>query len=279
MATTVTTAPAAAPAPTSAPVVGAVAAAPTAPSVGLRGALLLLVAIYAAAVLSVAARPEDNPVAGWWPAAGLAVILVALGRPGLQRLLLTAAGLVVVTGLANVTGGRDWGISAAFGVANAAEAVVAGLVLRARHQGPPALVTLQDFVRLIVAAVAGGVVIALGQGHVDAGEQGGGGDARAHGAAADHSDRAHIAGDDALDLGQLRHLAVVEEGVDQTGALRRLHHLAEDAALFVQPVHDVEPGRGLDRVDGGQRCDLAAGLFRPCRAGRLDGGAEARAAE
>ena len=167
MATTVTTAPAAAPAataPTAAPVVGRAAVAPSTPRIGLRGSLLLLVAIYAAAVLSVATRPGDNPVAGWWPAAGLAVILVTLGRPGLQRLLLTAAGLVVVTGLANVTGGRDWGISTAFGVANAAEAVVAGLVLRARHEGPPALVTLQDFVRLIVAAVSGGVVIALGAG-------------------------------------------------------------------------------------------------------------------
>ena len=164
MATTVTSAPASAPAPTSAPVVGPVMVAPVAPRIGWRGSVLLLLAIYAAAVISVAARPDDNPVAGWWPAAGLAVILVTLGRPGLRRLVLTTAGLVVVTGLANVTGGRDWGISAAFGVANAAEAVVAGLVLRARHQGPPALVTLQDFVRLIVAAVAGGVVIALGAG-------------------------------------------------------------------------------------------------------------------
>ena len=162
MATTVTT-PARTPSPGPAALAGPAAGVPTTPRVGLRGSLLLLVSIYVAAVTSVAMRPEDNPVAGWWPAAGLAVALVALSRPGLDRLLLVTVGLVAVTGLANVTGGRDWGISAAFGVANAAEAVVAGLVLRARPQGgPPALVTLQDFMRLVAAAVAGGVVIAVG---------------------------------------------------------------------------------------------------------------------
>ncbi len=144
-------------------VVGTPVSEPTSPQLGTRGALALLAAIYLAAVTSVALRPDDNPVAGWWPAAGLAVVLVTLSRPGLQRLLLVTVGLVVVTGLANVTGGRDWGISTAFGAANAAEAVVAGLVLRARREaGPPALITLQDFVRLIVAAVLGGAVIAVG---------------------------------------------------------------------------------------------------------------------
>ncbi len=138
-------------------------AAPATPQLGTRACLLLLAAVYVLAVTSVWLRPDDNPVAGWWPAAGLAVILVALCRPGLGRLVAITAGIVVVTGLANVTGGRDLGISAAFGVANAAEAVVAGLVLRSRRQpGPPALVSLQDFVRLVLAAVAGGLVIAVG---------------------------------------------------------------------------------------------------------------------
>mgnify|MGYP003711556491 CR=1 FL=1 len=67
------------------------------------------------------------------PIKWVSVILIALGRPGLQRLLLTAAGIVVVTGLANVTGGRDWGISTAFGLANAAEALT-GEAVGARNR-------------------------------------------------------------------------------------------------------------------------------------------------
>ena len=47
----------------------------------------------------------------------------------------------------------------------AAEAVVAGLVLRARPTpGPAALVTLGDFVRLVVATALGGLVTAVGTG-------------------------------------------------------------------------------------------------------------------
>ena len=64
MATTVTTAPAAAPATTAAPVVGTVAATAATPRVGLRGSLLLLAAIYAAAVC------PSHDCCDWWPAGG-----------------------------------------------------------------------------------------------------------------------------------------------------------------------------------------------------------------
>ncbi|CAB4741099.1 unannotated protein [freshwater metagenome] len=141
--------------------------APAAPALGLRVAVLLLATTYVVATVSVAWRPADNPVAGWWPAAGLAVALVALVRPGAGRLAAVAAGIAVTTGLANLTGGRTLDVSAAFGAVNAAEAVVAGLVLRARPTpGPPVLVRLPDFVRLLVAAALGGLVIAVGSGTV-----------------------------------------------------------------------------------------------------------------
>ncbi|GAB2628154.1 hypothetical protein GCM10027270_14550 [Nocardioides ginkgobilobae] len=141
--------------------------APAAPALGLRAAVLLLAATYVVATVSVAWRPADNPVAGWWPAAGLAVALVALVRPGARRLVAATVGVAVATGLANLTAGRTPDVSAAFGAVNAAEAVVAGLVLRARPTpGPPTLGTLQDFVRLLVAAALGGVVIAVGSGTV-----------------------------------------------------------------------------------------------------------------
>lgn len=139
--------------------------APAAPALGLRAAVLLLAATYVVATVSVTWRPADNPVAGWWPAAGLAVALVALVRPGVGRLVAVVAGVAATTALANWTGGRAADVSLAFGAANAAEAVVAGLVLRARPTpGPPTLAMLQDFVRLLAAAALGGVVIAVGSG-------------------------------------------------------------------------------------------------------------------
>ena len=36
---------------------------------------LVLVAVYAVGLGSVVLRPADNPVAVWWPAAGLSVAL------------------------------------------------------------------------------------------------------------------------------------------------------------------------------------------------------------
>lgn len=152
--TTAATAPAPAPRP-----------APAAPLLGLRAAGVLLVATYAVAVLSVELRPGDNPVAVWWPAAALSVLLVALAPRGLVPLVAAVGAVAVVTGLANLTGGRAPDASLAFGVSNAAEALLAGLVLRARREpGPPALVTLPDYVRLVAAAALGGATIALGAG-------------------------------------------------------------------------------------------------------------------
>lgn len=139
--------------------------APAAPYLGLRAAVLLLAATYAVATVSVTWRPGDNPVAGWWPAAGLAVALVALVRPGVGRLLAAASSVALTTGLANFTAGRTGDVALAFGLVNATEAVVAGLVLRARPTpGPPSLASLPDFVRLLAAAALGGVVIAVGTG-------------------------------------------------------------------------------------------------------------------
>ncbi len=127
-----------------------------------RWTLVLLLAVYAAGVTSVVLRPADNPVAVWWPAAGLSVALVALTRPGRRELALVAAALVVVTGLSNYTGGRPWDVSVFFGLANASEAVVAGLVLRSGPvPGRPRLADLRDLLRLVVGAVLGASTMAL----------------------------------------------------------------------------------------------------------------------
>jgi signal transduction histidine kinase len=121
-------------------------------------ALLLLGGVYAAGVGAVVFAPEDDPVASWWPAAGIAVALIALApRRWWWRL---AVGIAVVSAIANVTGGRALDLSACFGVANCAEALVAGAFLRRGRDEIPGLTSLDHFVQLVVAAILGAVTIA-----------------------------------------------------------------------------------------------------------------------
>lgn len=132
----------------------------TGPQLRWSTALGLLGAVYLAGVGAVFFAPRGDPVATWWPAAGLAVALIALAPRRWWPLL--AVGIVVFSGAANVTGGRDLGISAMFGVANAAEAVVAGMVLQRGRVDRPELRSLDDFIRLVEAALLGGLTIAVG---------------------------------------------------------------------------------------------------------------------
>lgn len=123
-------------------------------------ALATLVAIYLAGIGAVVFAPDDGAVAFWWPAAGLSVALIALAPRSWWPVL--ALGIVVASGAANVTGGREVAISLLFGIANAAEGVVAGLILKGRSTGRPRLASVDDFIRLVVAAVLGALVIATG---------------------------------------------------------------------------------------------------------------------
>lgn len=123
-------------------------------------ALATLVAVYLAGIGAVMFAPEDGAVSSWWPAAGLSVALIALAPRSWWPVL--ALGIVVASGAANVTGGREVAISLLFGIANAAEGVVAGLILKGRSTGRPRLASLDDFIRLVVASVLGAVVIATG---------------------------------------------------------------------------------------------------------------------
>ncbi|MGH3362276.1 MAG: MASE1 domain-containing protein, partial [Nocardioides sp.] len=120
---------------------------------GRLAALAALVGIYAAGTQSVLFAPEGGTVASWWPAAGIAVALIALAPRPWWPLL--ALGIVIASGAANVTGGRPLDVAAMFGLSNAAEAVVAGLVLRRRVDSRPRLEFLDDFLRLLRAAVLG----------------------------------------------------------------------------------------------------------------------------
>lgn len=123
-------------------------------------ALVTLVAIYLAGIGAVNFAPGDGAVASWWPAAGLSVALLAMAPRSWWPVL--AVGVLVFSGAANVTGGREIGIALLFGIANAAEAVVAATILRRGPGDTPRLASLDDFLRLVAASLVGAVVIASG---------------------------------------------------------------------------------------------------------------------
>jgi PAS domain S-box-containing protein len=127
---------------------------------GKLAALATLVAIYVAGAGAVMFAPAHGSVASWWPAAGLAVSLIALAPRSWCPLL--AVGIVLFSAAANVTGGRDVDVSLFFGISNAAEAVIAGFLLKSPPDDRPRLESLDDFLRLLRAALAGGLVIATG---------------------------------------------------------------------------------------------------------------------
>jgi PAS domain S-box-containing protein len=122
-------------------------------------AVVLLVLSYVAGVNAVAFAPQAGTVAAWWPAAGLAVgLLVVQPR---RRWPALAVAIVVVTGLASITGGREVGITTLFALGNAAEALVAASVLRRgeTRDRAPVLDSTEVLLRLLVAAVLGGATV------------------------------------------------------------------------------------------------------------------------
>ncbi|CAB4731923.1 unannotated protein [freshwater metagenome] len=123
---------------------------------------VLVPAAYLAILLTstsaVGLAPSGSQVASWWPAAGLATALLVFSP--VRRWAALFVGLVLVTSLANVLGGRPVAVSSVFGVGNALEALVAAWALGA-HRSRPVLRTGVDIARLVLAALAGAAVIAL----------------------------------------------------------------------------------------------------------------------
>ncbi|MGH3335477.1 MAG: PAS domain S-box protein [Nocardioides sp.] len=130
------------------------------PYVGALCALGALVAIFAAGTQAIHFAPEGAHVATWWPAAGIAVSLLTLAPRAWWPALV--AGVVLASGAANMAGGRAFDISLCFGLSNAAEAVVAAFVLRRGTTVGARLESLDDFLRLLRAAIAGALVFATG---------------------------------------------------------------------------------------------------------------------
>ena len=123
-------------------------------------ALVALGAIFLAAIGAVHFTPGDAAVPSWWPAGGLSVALVAMAPRSWWPVL--AIGIVVASGAAEVTGGREVGIAVLLGIANAAEAVVAAMILRRGSHDVPRLTALDDVLRLVAASLVGAVVAASG---------------------------------------------------------------------------------------------------------------------
>jgi PAS domain S-box-containing protein len=130
------------------------------PYVGALWALGALVAIFFAGTQAIHFAPTGAHVATWWPAAGIAVSLMVLSPRTWWPAL--AAGVVLASGAANLAGGRAVDISLCFGLSNAAEAVVAAMVLRRGATTQPRFESLGDLLRLLHAAVAGALVFATG---------------------------------------------------------------------------------------------------------------------
>lgn len=122
------------------------------------GTLALLAAVYGASTVAVTFAPEHGAVAAWWPGAGLSVVLVAFTRR--RRWAPVVIAIVVVCTLANLTGGRDLDVSTVFGLGDAAEALVAGALLR-RGDRAPRLGSFEELGRVAVAALVGAVAIAV----------------------------------------------------------------------------------------------------------------------
>lgn len=133
---------------------------PTGRFLGWPVALGLLTAVYLTGLGAVSFAPDGDPVATWWPAAGISVALMVLAPRRWWPYL--AVGVVVASGTANLTAGRGLDTSLLFGISNAAEAVVAALFLRQGRDRIPRLAGQEDFLRLVGAAALGGLTVAVG---------------------------------------------------------------------------------------------------------------------
>jgi signal transduction histidine kinase len=117
----------------------------------------LLVLTYVLGMAAVVLTPPSSQTAAWWPAAGAGVVAVLCAR---KRRWAVAALVGLITAGSNYAAGRPLAVSVAFGVANACETWVVGTIV-SRGAGGPALRRMPDVARLLIATLAGSVVVGL----------------------------------------------------------------------------------------------------------------------
>ena len=123
-------------------------------------AAVMLVAVFVLAASAVRFAPPGSSVAVWWPAAGLAVAFLLATGPNWRRAGIVVGGMVVMSGAANLYGGRPLLAATCFGVANATEAAVVWWVMT-RGGRRPRLASLDDLGRLLVATLTGAVLFGV----------------------------------------------------------------------------------------------------------------------
>ncbi|MHC5794666.1 ATP-binding protein [Lacisediminihabitans sp. FW035] len=117
----------------------------------------LLGLIFVLGMAAVALTPPSSQTAAWWPAAGVGVVAALFAR----RRRWGAALLVgLVTAGSNFVAGRPLAVSIGFGIANFLEAWLVSTILSGAVGGP-ALGRMTEVARLLVATIAGSVVIGV----------------------------------------------------------------------------------------------------------------------
>ena len=119
----------------------------------------VLVLTFLAGYGAVVLVPQSGPVAAWYPAAGMGVTLLTLSPR--SRWLALAVLVAIATGAGSVVAGRDLDVTAVYGAGSGLEAVVAAWVLRRPDNEVPRLRAVDDMVRILVAGLAGTVVVTV----------------------------------------------------------------------------------------------------------------------
>jgi len=119
-------------------------------------ALLLLLTIPLGTI-AIVLSPPGSSVATWWPAAAFSIVAVLCSRG--NRLFVLIAVAAVITG-SNLAAGRPLPLALAFGIANALEAWIVVSIAGGRHRNVE-IVSIVSAIRLLLAILAGGVVLGL----------------------------------------------------------------------------------------------------------------------
>jgi PAS domain S-box-containing protein len=123
-------------------------------------AILVAVAYFLAARLSLALLTQPDGVAVFWPAAGVSAgVLIMLGPAARMPVI---AGAMAATIAANLMGDRNVGSAIVFGACNAGEAVLVAALLDRIYGAPFNLESLRRVMGLLSAAVIGTATSGVG---------------------------------------------------------------------------------------------------------------------
>ena len=117
----------------------------------------LLALTYVLGMAAVVLTPPGSQTAAWWPAAGTSVVAALFARKRRWGVALLV-GLVTVG--SNYAAGRPLLVSIGFGIANFSETWLVSAIL-SRGIGGAGLRRMSDVARLLVATLAGSMVIGL----------------------------------------------------------------------------------------------------------------------